>query len=271
MRKIVMAAVGVMVFAGGLLAGRLLRPQPQPPSEPTATRTAASGVEDGLRRQVADLLQERVRLSAELAALRQAFDQRPTLTVTSSAVAADEPRRGGPRGEGVRPGDNRRASPEEHLAQLQRDDPERAAEMAQRIEGFRQRMREQAAARDAILEAVDAKKLTEAQRSTHEQLLQAVAQARTLSEQLPTLSGAPAEEARNQLREISHTLPELYEQERRTLLEQAGQSVGYSPAEAGQFADYVEQIYDSTSFRPPRGGRGGRPPDFPGGGGAPRP
>jgi len=77
--------------------------------------------------------------------------------------------------------------------------------------------------------------------------------------------------ARQQMFETLRTLGDLYQQERRYLLEQTARAMGYQGNESGQFADYIQQIYDQTSMRGP-GMRGGPPGGMSGpGAGAPPP
>ena len=143
------------------------------------------------------------------------------------------------------------------MAQIKRDDPARYDEIQKQREEFRLRIQEQADERSEFLKKVDTASMTDAQRANHEKLVQAVEQARTMMSEIATMSAEDAAAARQQMFQMISSVASLYQQERRYLLEQTGRAMGYPGAEAGQFADYIQQIYDQTAV--PRG-FGGRAP-----------
>jgi len=194
-----------------------------------------------LQRQMAAVQAERDRLRADLAAA-----QAKLAKIATNAAALSF-------------GTNafRRASFEERMAQLKTDDPARYAEMQKQRDDFRQRMQTQAEERAEFLKNIDTAGMTDEQRANHEKLVQAVEQARTTMAQIANMSPEDAAAARQQMAATMGTVTDLYQQERRYLLEQTGRAMGYQQdSDIGQFADYLQQIYDQTSI--PRGfGRGG--------------
>jgi hypothetical protein len=218
----------------------------------SALQTAALGQAEMLRRQTAALEQERDRLLSERAALQQTLaDRDRELARLQQATPVATARTNSPAD-----GGRRRSSLEDRMAQLQRDDPARFAEMQKQRDEFRQRIQTQATERTDFLKRVETAKMTDEQRANHEQLLLLSEQARTLIEQMPNMTHEESDQARRQLFESYGTLSTLYAQERRYLLEATAQAVGYKDQEAAQFADQIQLIYDQTSLQPGFGGRG---------------
>jgi hypothetical protein len=216
---------------------------------PVAVAAPLPGASDAqlreLRQQVAALQAERGRLQSELADAQLSLADRARIT----AAPVLPP-----------PGSNtaRRASFEDRMAQLQRDDPARYEEMQKQREEFIRRVQTQADERSEFLKKIDTAGMTGEQRVNHDKLLQAVEQARALMAQVATLPPEEAAAARRQMQEAVGTVSELYQQERRYLLEQTGRAMGYPGMEAAQFADYIQQIYNQTALPHGLGGRSGR-------------
>ena len=209
-----------------------------------------------LQRQVASLQAERDKLQVDLSAAQAA------LAAQAKAAAA----RPVPSPAGTNAA--RRVSFEERMAQLKSDDPARYEAMQKQREEFRQRMQTQADERAEFLKKIDTATMTDEQRANHDKLTQAVEQARALMAQIATMTPEDAIAARQQMGATIGNVSELYQQERRYLLEQTGRAMGYQQdTDISQFADYIQQIYDQTSM--PRGfGRGGNGPNGPNGPGA---
>ena len=218
-----------------------------PPAAVAAPLSAAADAQQllELRRQVAALQAARDRLQSDLAAAQLALADREKSTAVPAVSA---------------PGSNtaRRASFEDRMAQLQRDDPARYEEMQKQREEFTRRVQTQADERSEFLKKIDTAGMTGEQRVNHDKLLQAVEQARALMAQVATLPPEEAAAARRQMGEAVGTVSELYQQERRYLLEQTGRAMGYPGMEATQFADYIQQIYNQTAMPHGFGGRSGR-------------
>ena len=224
-------------------------PADLPAVAPVAAPAADTERLQALQRQVTALQAERDKLQADLAAAiaaREAAAARPSPAPASTNIS-------------------RRAALDERMAQLKRDDPARYAEMQKQREDFRQRMQTQADERAEFLKKIDTAAMTDDQRANHEKLAQTVEQARALMAQIATMSPEDAAAARQQMAATMGSVSDLYQQERRYLLEQTGRAMGYQQdAEVGQFADYIQQIYDQTTL--PRGfGRGNGGPNGPAG------
>lgn len=257
---VLIMASAVAVDARLKLARLEAQPRSKPPAAagkivvPVAAPATATAVVEtnsllvaALRQQVAALGAERDRLLSDLAAAR----------LNAADAAARSSRTEGPRGGATN--DVRRAAFEERMAQLQRDDPARYEEMKKRREAFRERVQQQADERTEFLQKINTTGMTDEQRANHEKLIATAEQVRVLMAQMASLPPDQAGTVRQQLGELYGSIPELYEQERRYLLEQTGRAMGYADGETGQFADYIQQIVDQTSI--PRGfGRGGRGP-----------
>ena len=210
---------------------------------PVSADTDAERVQ-ALQRQVAALQAERDKLQSDLAAAHL------TLAEHAKNTARPAPP---PAGTNL----SRRASFEERMAQLKHDDPARFEEMQKQREEFRQRMQTQADERSEFLKKIDTAAMTDEQRANHEKLTQTVEQARVLMARMATLSPDDAAAARQQMAEAIGSVSDLYQQERRYLLEQTGRAMGYQKdMEVGQFADYIQQIYDQTTLPRGFGGRG---------------
>ncbi len=212
---------------------------------PAPVSTAAMERVQALQREVTSLQAERDRLQSDLAAAQLTLAAREKKDAVRPVLA---------------PADTnatvRRAAFEDRMAQLKRDDPARYEELQKQREEFRQRMQAQADERAEFLKKIDTAAMTDEQRVNHEKLAQAVEQARAMVAQIAAMSPEDAAAARQQMSETIGSVSDLYQQERRYLLEQTGRAIGYAGTDAGQFADYVQQIYDQTSL--PRGFGGGR-------------
>jgi len=254
-----LAGAGAMYWVASPASAPAAPPAPPPGGSgrnapDPALQSAATGQIEMLRRQAAALENERDRLEAECAALQQTLSDRDReIARLRQATAAASSRTNAPAGN-----DRRRGSFEERLAQFQRDEPERAAEMQRLRDEFRQRMQTQVSERTDFLNRVETANMSEAQRANHEELLQLAGQIREWTEQMPNMTREEADQARRKMFESYGRLSTLYAQERRYLLEATGESLGYKGQEAVQFADQIQMIYDQTSMMPTFGRGGGR-------------
>ncbi len=232
---------------------------PARPGFQTQSRAAAES--EMLRKRVAELERERDALLARLADVAS----RPAPAGREEPAPADT--NGFRRTWRDRPS---RVSFEERMEQMRIEQPEAYAEMQRRREDMRQRMEERARERRDFLAAVRTDGMTPAQRDNHERLLATQARIDAYLEMIA--AGTPlqmTEETRSDMFETMRVLGELYEQERRYLLEETGRAFG---EDGHLFADYIENIYNQTSLTPGRdmlrllgggcggGGRGPPPP-----------
>ena len=251
-------------FAAGAVAGRALR-APRPPqaapapapsvvvaAEPDGGEAAAG---EALRRQIADLERSLAYRMEQISELQHAvarrdelLAQRATSTVPVVAQAGGiETNRPGRRWEGFEPSADRPRN----------EDPEATAERQRRREAFQQRLTQLHDDRRTFLGAVDTARMTAEQRENHARLIEALDKANAFRERL--MSGdrtSLSEEERNAAFGAMREIGELYQQERRYLLEETGRVYGEDGA---QFADYIENVIENTSLMPGfgRGARGG--------------
>ena len=251
-------------FAAGAVAGRTLR-APRPPQAAPAPAPAvvvaeepADGEEaagEALRRQIADLerslayrMEQVSELQHAVARRDEQLAQRATSAVPVLAQAGDIATN--------RPG-RRREGFEMPVDRPRNDDPGAVAERQRRREDFQQRLTKLHDDRRAFLGAVDTARMTAEQQENHARLIEALDKANAFRERL--MSGdrtALSEEERNMAFGAMREIGELYQQERRYLLEETGRVYGEDGA---QFADYIENVIENTSLMPGfgRGARGG--------------
>ncbi len=167
----------------------------------------------------------------------------------------------------------RRESFRERMERMKQEEPERYAEMQKRHEEFQARMRAANEARDNYLSSVDTSRMTAEQKAAHERLLAALKTRDDYMERMrPDAENPLTDEERQAAHEAMREIGPLMEQERQYLLEETGRAYG---EDGSEFAEYIQDIYENTSFGPPmrrgrgqgRGGPGG-PGGASGGGGA---
>lgn len=166
----------------------------------------------------------------------------------------------------------RRQSWEERMDQMRRENPDQYADMQRRREDFRQNMEQRVRDREDFLDAIDVAGMTPEQRQSHEQLLATVARMNALMADMMENGrprGEEGEAVRHEMREAMMSLGQLYESERRYLLEATAKAAGYSGDDVQAFSEHIQTIFEQTSMMPggfgPRRGR-----DGPSSAGAPR-
>ncbi len=257
--KIVVAALVALVV--GLVSGRLSAPGKVPPAVdpkvvPAAAVVVADDQQEILQSQIAALEHElalRLDQIAELQRAVAARDSRPAPSVVAGSEA----------GSGEEPERRPRRPREDAAARMERmrtENPEAFAEMEQRRSNMQQRMAELHQDRQAFLEAVDTSRMSAAQRENHEKLLVALAAANEFRLQMSSGNwGEMNDEERAAGFQALRNIGELYEQERRYILEETGRAYG---EDGTQFADYMENVIENTSLLPSMGrmgfGGGGR-------------
>lgn len=150
-----------------------------------------------------------------------------------------------------------RPSWEERMAQMKEEDPEGYAEMIKNREERQQRMQYNLAERTATFMDLDTSMMTEEELANHEKLVTMMAQVWEMSEQFNDPEAAPDREAMREMWELSREVQPLMTAEREVMLKQLGAEVGYEGEDATAFAEYIDEIYDTTSMRSIMGGRRG--------------
>lgn len=211
-----------------------------------------------LRRQVADLERILGDRTKTVETLRQSvlLQEERASKVETLAVAADDTRAVPP----ISP----REDPATRMERMQRENPERYAEVQQRREDRLRRMDELHDNRRTFLESVDVSRMTEEQRENHQRLLDAMSKAAEFQRKITVGDWSQlSEEERMEGFNTVRNLDELYREERRYIIEETGRSYGEDGA---RFADYIENVLDNTSVMPRfgrergdrRGSHGGR-------------
>lgn len=213
----------------------------------TVRDEASERAAEALRLRVAELEKVLAERDAERA-------QRPQQPQTAETSAARD----------------RRTSWEERMEQMRKDNPEQYAEMQRRREEFRQSVEQRVREREDFLDAVDVAGMTPEQRQNHEQLLATVARVNELMAGMMEGGrprGEEGEAVRREMGEAMASLGQLYESERRYLLEATAKAAGYTGSDAQAFTEHIQAIYENTSMMPGGFGRRGGAPAAGGGGG----
>ena len=216
----------------------------------------ANGQIEMLRKQIAALEQARNKIESDNAMLRQTVADRE-VEIGRMRLQGGDSNSHNQRAGGGENNNRQRGNFEERMAQMQRDNPERAAEWQQQRDAFRQRMHKQIEERADFLNRVETANMSEEQRANHEELLLLSAEMRELHEKMPDMNREEMGQAWRKIAENGGRLATLYENERRYLLEATGEMLGFKGAESAQFADQIQMIYDQTSIIPSMGGRRG--------------
>ena len=132
--------------------------------------------------------------------------------------------------------------------------PEQQAEIAAQRDAFRQQMQQRVTARTDFLASVDTRQMNAAQRANHDKLVAASSRMSELTAAMMDGKGEMSSEVRKEMHDLGHSMDELYQEERKTLLESTGKSLGYTGDQAQSFADQIQSIYDHTSSRSMWGG-----------------
>ncbi len=127
--------------------------------------------------------------------------------------------------------------------------PEQKAEWEKRRTEFLQQMQQRATERADFLTSLDTANMSEKQRVNHEKLLASVSRMNELRTAMSDGKGEVTEQMRTEMHDLSHSVDDLYKEERSTLLEITGRNMGYNDDQAKTFASQIQTIYDSTSSR----------------------
>ncbi len=134
------------------------------------------------------------------------------------------------------------------LERLAETDPERYAEIQERREAARHRVRESFAQKTAHFLYRDRDTLTDDERREYDYMLSLLGETWMLVEQLQDGDVPDRREARRELRQNMRTLRPMLERERdREFFDMAVQ-LGYDEQGANEFVDYVNEMIDITSF-----------------------
>jgi hypothetical protein len=201
-------------------------------------------------------------LEKEVATLRDLLADKERVI---SELQRNSRRRQGGGERGTREGGERGGDWAERMQRFQEENPERFKEMQERMQALRERMQTQAERQQNFVASLDPAKMTEAQKKDYARLNELLEKQRELTEAINVDPGGEGTNLlRQQLFEVSRESRELLEKQRAVALQDLGRQLGYQDAQAAQFADYVDNIIQSTSGGGPMmGGRpgGGRTPN----------
>lgn len=152
-----------------------------------------------------------------------------------------------------------RESFQDRMTRMKEEDPERYAEMIKSRTERTEQLRYDQASRLATFMDMDTSTMTPEELANHNLLLEKLT---GLWEQTATFDPEqlPDREAVRAIFASVGDVRTLMEQERAVMLRQLGTEVGLSGSDTEDFSSYVQEIISATSFRWPRGGRGGGGP-----------
>ncbi len=189
-----------------------------------------------LRRQVAELERELAQRKVQSGQSEESTMEEVTMPETSDR-----------RERGARD----RQSWEERMERMKSEEPERYAEMQQRREEFRQQIEQRVRDRSEFLDAIDVAGMNAEQRANHQKLLETVARANELGAQMMQSGfgrGEDQQDVRQEFGETMGMLNQLYEAERKYLLEATAKAAGYSGNDVPAFTEHIQSIYENTSM-----------------------
>ncbi|OGV72605.1 MAG: hypothetical protein A3K19_12455 [Lentisphaerae bacterium RIFOXYB12_FULL_65_16] len=221
--------------------------KPAPVEKPAVT---ASGTSTPASHQIE--LQEKV------------SDLQELLKVKDRMIAELQASPRGPRGDMRRPqnGAGGPADFRNFMENLKQRDPQRYQEMQDRIKASQERMATGLTKQQEFLSQLDTAAMTPDQATNHQKLIELMNQNQEI---LDAINLDPEAEdvgdLRRQLFDNNRQVHDLMDTERTVALQDLAQRLGYTPQTAGQFVDYVKNVFEVTSapsFR--RGGDRANPP-----------
>jgi len=243
--------LAVALAAAGA-AGYCLHPSakvvPVPNAE-VAERRPASVIPDmGEAAKVAALRAQVKELEARLA-----NSQKSEAAAVSNAVAHVAAQRSGfpppPPGGPVR----------ERLEELKKRDPERFAQMTNRLARMHQERKRLQEARVSFLSSVNTANMSAQDKQTHDEYQELLARREAIEDQMhqPDITDETRHELMGEMREIDHQMRTLGESERKVLLNEVAQAIGMQGDAAAELVDTVGEVFNATEAG------GGAPPGPP--------
>lgn len=140
----------------------------------------------------------------------------------------------------------------ERFAQMEREDPVRFAQMTNHFAQMRQRRIDKAQSRIDFLSSVDATRMGESAKKTHETLQKLIARREEIESQMfdPEIGDEERRAIFREMRETDNALRELSIIERDNLISQMAESIGLTEEESAEVNATISEILDATDFRP---------------------
>jgi hypothetical protein len=146
--------------------------------------------------------------------------------------------------------ERRRLSWNDRIEELKQNDPERYAEIKERMEGMREGFEKVLADQSAFFLSLDTELMTDEQLTSHNELLGIMEELWTATEaakqQEEPLAMPPISQ---ELGQKMWRMGDLLENEREVALQQMGRSMGYNDQEAQLYSEQVQDVYNKTSMR----------------------
>lgn len=169
----------------------------------------------------------------------------------SNAVASVIGR--GPRGD-RRP----RGNPREWLENLKKNEPERYAQMTNRMAQWQRRRSERAHSKIEFLSSIDTSHMSAGARKTHDELQELIAKREDLESQMhdENLTDEQRHQIFEQIRETDHAMRQLNRQERTNLIEETAKNLGFEGETVKEISATLQDVIEVTDDN----GRGGMMP-----------
>ena len=260
-------AIALVAGVVGILVGHFAwtaQEAPAPTRESTAKHRAhaadadSSGTITALRRRIREL----ERRLADTAASALALTNASSIAEVQIPDANNR----------TRPGPPDPAEWRARMEEMKTRDPERYAQMTNRMAQWRSRSIANTQDRLDFFASLDTSRMTPQQRETHERLQELLVRReelmRTMDFTNESVTEAQREKARHEMHELMGQLHTAERAERDMLLRQAARNLGCNSATTKELVDTIKTIYDATQSWGGGGGRrhgggGGRPPPPP--------
>ncbi len=160
-----------------------------------------------------------------------------------------------------------RFDPRAEMERMQKENPERYAQMTNGMAQFRRRRLERAQSKMDFLASVDTSMMSPEARKVHADLQDMIEKREAIEDKMRNFLDMSEEERRatfDEMRETDGKIRELNRAERENLLAQTAQALGFQGDDATEIVETVKGIYEATE----NGGWGG--PGGPGGPGGGR-
>lgn len=150
---------------------------------------------------------------------------------------------------------------QERMEKLKAEDPERYAAIQQHMTEMKERMKAERDSRKEFFASVDTTRMSADQKTTHTELMNAIALVDSYQERMSPDSEQPlTSEERREFWDTTRKMRELMNDERRYILSELGSDCGM---DGNEFADYIDAVYNQTGGRGPGFGPGRRQPPPP--------
>ena len=250
--------VALVALAAGMAIGYFAAPtqgtSAPPPNEPMQRRHRAHVVDADQSANVAALRRRIHELERRLADTAAAAG-----VLTNRVEEAVRPREFGP----PNPGEWRA-----RMEEMKKNDPERYAQMTNRMSQWRSRMIANTRDRLDFLSSLDTTRMTQKQLETHERLQSLLARRdelmRTMAIDNADVSDEQRAKAHQEMRGLMEQMRGLESAERDMLLHQMARNLGCSKEESKELIGTIKTIYDATqSWGGGRHRHGAQPPPPP--------